>query len=185
MDPDVIASDGAARAGRRDARLAARAARRASLEEGQERGEFTPALDPEDIAATVVATVQGGYVLARAAARPRAFDSGVAGLLSLLASHPRAWSRRRSPAQAPGSHAMHAMQYEITLPADYDMGIIRHRVAPEAPPGRLPGPGLQGVRRPRARRRRLPGEPVRAVLPLASRPPAGMTGSSAAQGSAV
>ncbi|MFV0131136.1 DUF4865 family protein [Streptomyces sp. HMX112] len=24
---------------------------------------------------------------------------------------------------------MHAMQYEITLPADYDMGIIRHRVA--------------------------------------------------------
>ena len=24
---------------------------------------------------------------------------------------------------------MYAMQYEITLPADYDMGIIRHRVA--------------------------------------------------------
>ena len=24
---------------------------------------------------------------------------------------------------------MHAMQYEITLPADYDMGIIRDRVA--------------------------------------------------------
>lgn len=24
---------------------------------------------------------------------------------------------------------MHAMQYEITLPADYDMGVIRHRVA--------------------------------------------------------
>ncbi|MCW2914583.1 MAG: hypothetical protein JWN52_2651 [Actinomycetia bacterium] len=24
---------------------------------------------------------------------------------------------------------MHAMQYEITLPADYDMKIIRHRVA--------------------------------------------------------
>ena len=24
---------------------------------------------------------------------------------------------------------MHAMQYEIPLPADYDMGIIRHRVA--------------------------------------------------------
>ncbi|MBF5046080.1 DUF4865 family protein [Aggregicoccus sp. 17bor-14] len=24
---------------------------------------------------------------------------------------------------------MHAMQYELTLPADYDMGIIRHRVA--------------------------------------------------------
>lgn len=24
---------------------------------------------------------------------------------------------------------MHAMQYEITLPGDYDMGIIRHRVA--------------------------------------------------------
>lgn len=26
-------------------------------------------------------------------------------------------------------YAMHAMQYEITLPADYDMGIIRERVA--------------------------------------------------------
>lgn len=24
---------------------------------------------------------------------------------------------------------MHAMQYEITLPADYDMDVIRHRVA--------------------------------------------------------
>ena len=24
---------------------------------------------------------------------------------------------------------MHAMQYELTLPADYDMGVIRHRVA--------------------------------------------------------
>ena len=27
---------------------------------------------------------------------------------------------------------MHAMQYEITLPADYDMGIIRERVATRA-----------------------------------------------------
>lgn len=28
---------------------------------------------------------------------------------------------------------MHAMQYEITLPADYDMGIIRERVATKGP----------------------------------------------------
>lgn len=27
---------------------------------------------------------------------------------------------------------MHAMQYEITLPADYDMDVIRHRVATRA-----------------------------------------------------
>ena len=28
---------------------------------------------------------------------------------------------------------MQAMQYEITLPADYDMAIIRHRVATKGP----------------------------------------------------
>lgn len=39
---------------------------------------------------------------------------------------------------------MHAMQYEITLPADYDMGIVHERVAAR---GRLldafPGLGLK------------------------------------------
>jgi hypothetical protein len=36
------------------------------------------------VAATIVATVQGGYVLARASGSPAAFDAGVRGLLALL-----------------------------------------------------------------------------------------------------
>ena len=59
------------------------------VEEGQEQGQFAPSLDGEAIAATVVATVQGGYVLARAAGSPGAFDAGVRGLLSLLAPQQR------------------------------------------------------------------------------------------------
>ncbi|MEV0321136.1 TetR/AcrR family transcriptional regulator [Streptomyces sp. NPDC050658] len=54
------------------------------VQEGVERGEFAASLDPRAIAATVVATVQGGYVLARASGSPDAFEAGVRGLLSLL-----------------------------------------------------------------------------------------------------
>ncbi|MEU3183782.1 TetR/AcrR family transcriptional regulator [Streptomyces sp. NPDC006923] len=61
------------------------------VEEGLERGEFTPGLDAEEIASAILATVQGGYVLARASGSPAAFDSGVRGLLALLApNRPRA-----------------------------------------------------------------------------------------------
>ncbi|MEU1019101.1 TetR/AcrR family transcriptional regulator [Streptomyces sp. NPDC005898] len=83
MDPDVIASDElrapvtATLDWLRD-RLAG------ILEEGRERGEFTSALDAREIASTVVATVQGGYVLARSAGSPAAFDAAVRGLLALL-----------------------------------------------------------------------------------------------------
>ncbi|MEV4973812.1 TetR/AcrR family transcriptional regulator [Streptomyces scopuliridis] len=55
------------------------------VQEGLERGEFAAGLDPAEIASTVVATVQGGYVLARASGSPAAFDAGVRGLLALLA----------------------------------------------------------------------------------------------------
>ncbi|MFE3143397.1 TetR/AcrR family transcriptional regulator [Streptomyces scopuliridis] len=55
------------------------------VQEGLERGEFTAGLDPAEIASTIVATVQGGYVLARASGSPAAFDAGVRGLLALLA----------------------------------------------------------------------------------------------------
>ncbi|MET7700669.1 MULTISPECIES: TetR/AcrR family transcriptional regulator [unclassified Streptomyces] len=55
------------------------------VEEGQEQGQFATSLDGEEIAATIVATVQGGYVLARASGNAAAFDTGVRGLLSLLA----------------------------------------------------------------------------------------------------
>ncbi|QJS99931.1 TetR/AcrR family transcriptional regulator [Streptomyces asoensis] len=87
MDPEVIASDELRepvdetidRIRERIAHL---------VEEGKEQGQFGAGLDGEAIAATVVATVQGGYVLARASGSPTAFDAGVRGLLSLLAPRP-------------------------------------------------------------------------------------------------
>lgn len=57
------------------------------VEEGREQGQFAASLDGEEIAAAVLATVQGGYVLARASGSPAAFDTAVRGLLSLLAPH--------------------------------------------------------------------------------------------------
>lgn len=41
--------------------------------------------DAKDVAATVVATLQGGYVLARAADDPAAFDRAISGVCTLLA----------------------------------------------------------------------------------------------------
>ncbi|WP_394818445.1 TetR/AcrR family transcriptional regulator [Streptomyces griseus] len=58
----------------------------AIVQEGVDAGEFTPGTDPGPVAAAVVATVQGGYVLARASGSPAAFDGAVEGLLSLLAA---------------------------------------------------------------------------------------------------
>lgn len=54
------------------------------LQQGQQSGELDPAVDPTDIAAAVVATLQGGYVLARAAASTRPFEHAVSGALVLL-----------------------------------------------------------------------------------------------------
>ncbi|MEV5941154.1 DUF4865 family protein [Streptomyces sp. NPDC051994] len=58
---------------------------------------------------------------------------------------------------------MHAMQYEITLPADYDMGIIRKRVATR---GHLlddfPGLGLKAY----LMRERSAGSPVNSYAPF-------------------
>ncbi|WP_181140664.1 TetR/AcrR family transcriptional regulator [Streptomyces sp. Ru62] len=84
MDPDVIASE-ELRAPV-DATIAAIRERIAGIvEEGKQQGQFAPGLDGGEIAAAVLATVQGGYVLARASGSPAAFDAGVRGLLSLLA----------------------------------------------------------------------------------------------------
>ncbi|MGW7088240.1 DUF4865 family protein [Streptomyces sp. NPDC054871] len=59
---------------------------------------------------------------------------------------------------------MHAMQYEITLPADYDMGIIRHRVATK---GHLLDdyPGL-GAKAYLIRERGVDGSPVNQYAPF-------------------
>ncbi|MEV4755106.1 TetR/AcrR family transcriptional regulator [Micromonospora sp. NPDC049559] len=57
------------------------------LAEGRDRGEFGPALDPATTAATVVAVLQGGYVLARAADSTAPFEQAITGVLNLLAAH--------------------------------------------------------------------------------------------------
>ncbi|MFF7440242.1 TetR family transcriptional regulator C-terminal domain-containing protein [Streptomyces sp. NPDC008122] len=88
MDPEVVA-DPELRApveevlGRVRGRLAE------VVREGLDSGELSGGLDPEEIAATVLATVQGGYVLARATGSPAPFDTAVRGLLALLAPTPR------------------------------------------------------------------------------------------------
>ncbi|MEV6167025.1 TetR/AcrR family transcriptional regulator [Streptomyces sp. NPDC051954] len=84
MDPDVVSSP-ELRAPVDDTLDWLRERIAGIVEEGQEQGQFAPSLDGEEIAAAIVATVQGGYVLARASASPAAFDTGVRGLLSLLA----------------------------------------------------------------------------------------------------
>ncbi|MEU7723392.1 TetR/AcrR family transcriptional regulator [Streptomyces tibetensis] len=87
MDPDVIAS--AELRAPVDETLDWLRGRIAGIvEEGKVQGQFAAGLDAEEIAAAVVATVQGGYVLARASGSPAAFDAGVRGLLSLLAPRP-------------------------------------------------------------------------------------------------
>ncbi|MEU6862373.1 TetR/AcrR family transcriptional regulator [Streptomyces sp. NPDC046876] len=57
------------------------------LAEGRERGELDAALDPQATAATVVAVLQGGYVLARAADSVQPFDQAIGGVLGLLAAY--------------------------------------------------------------------------------------------------
>ncbi|MEU8171435.1 TetR/AcrR family transcriptional regulator [Microbispora hainanensis] len=57
------------------------------LAEGRDRGELHAGLDPGATAATIVAVLQGGYVLARAAGTPEPFHQAIEGVLALL-SHP-------------------------------------------------------------------------------------------------
>ncbi|MFD5741756.1 TetR/AcrR family transcriptional regulator [Streptomyces massasporeus] len=84
MDPDVIASP-ELRAPVDETLDWLRGRIAGIVEEGKAQGQFAPGLDAGEIAAAVVATVQGGYVLARASGSPAVFDAGVRGLLSLLA----------------------------------------------------------------------------------------------------
>lgn len=53
--------------------------------EGKENGEFPASVAPERLAATIVATLQGGYVLARAAGSEEPFELAIEGLLELIA----------------------------------------------------------------------------------------------------
>lgn len=84
MDPEVIASEELR--GPVDETIAWLRGRLAEIvQEGLDQGEFDPRLVPDDIAASIVATVQGGYVLARASGSTEAFDAAARGLLALLA----------------------------------------------------------------------------------------------------
>jgi TetR/AcrR family transcriptional regulator, transcriptional repressor for nem operon len=56
------------------------------LAEGRQSGELRADLDVDATAATIAAVVQGGYVLARAAGDPEAFDRAADGALGLLAT---------------------------------------------------------------------------------------------------
>ncbi|MFE9017401.1 TetR/AcrR family transcriptional regulator [Streptomyces sp. NPDC007808] len=85
MDPEVMASD-TLRAPVDETLDWLRERLAGIVEEGREQGLFASGLDSEEVAATIVATVQGGYVLARASGSPAAFDTGVRGLLALLSS---------------------------------------------------------------------------------------------------
>ncbi|MFD3651807.1 TetR/AcrR family transcriptional regulator [Streptomyces sp. NPDC058620] len=88
MDPDVVARDDL-RAPVDETLTWLRGRLAGIVQEGVDQGEFAPEIVPEEIAAAMVATVQGGYVLARASGSPAAFDAAVAGLLALLTSrHP-------------------------------------------------------------------------------------------------
>lgn len=59
----------------------------AIVAEGIADGELSSALDPVITSAAIVATLQGGYVLARAADDPEAFRQAVEGILALLSAH--------------------------------------------------------------------------------------------------
>ena len=54
------------------------------INHGIEQGEFPQELNGRELAALVVSTVQGGYVLARATQDPVSFDAAVEGAIALL-----------------------------------------------------------------------------------------------------
>ncbi|MEU6172998.1 TetR/AcrR family transcriptional regulator [Streptantibioticus parmotrematis] len=87
MDPDVVASP-ELRAPVEELFTWLRGRLTALVAEGQASGEFAPGLDPADTAAAIAATLQGGYVLARASESVEPFDRAVSGILALLGPTP-------------------------------------------------------------------------------------------------
>lgn len=86
QDPDVMA-DQALRGPVDDTFAWLRGRLTDVLAEGRERGELAAGLDPSATASTVVAVLQGGYVLARAADSTEPFRQAVTGVLALLDNH--------------------------------------------------------------------------------------------------
>lgn len=56
----------------------------AAAAEGVASGELPEHVDPDELAETVLAVVQGGYVLARAEGSPAPFDRAIAGAVALI-----------------------------------------------------------------------------------------------------
>lgn len=83
QDPEVVASDELrAPVEETFAWLTGRLA--GLVAQAQAAGEVAAGLDPDETAAALLAALQGGYVLARAAATPEPFDRAVGGALALL-----------------------------------------------------------------------------------------------------
>jgi len=88
MDPDVM-SDQELRRPVEDAFAAVRRRLAEVLAEGRETGELDPSIDPAATATALVAVLQGGYVLARAADSAETYTQAVEGMLALIASSSR------------------------------------------------------------------------------------------------
>ncbi|WAL69063.1 TetR/AcrR family transcriptional regulator [Amycolatopsis cynarae] len=86
QDPDVMA-DPALRAPVEETFAWLRDRLTRVLDAGRDAGELDRALDPAATAATIVAVLQGGYVLARASGTTDSFGQAVSGVLALLAGH--------------------------------------------------------------------------------------------------
>jgi AcrR family transcriptional regulator len=84
MDPDVMA-DQELRRPVEDAFAAVHRRLVEVLEQGRENGELDPSVDPGTTATALVAVLQCGYVLARAAGSPDTYTQAVEGVLALLA----------------------------------------------------------------------------------------------------
>lgn len=83
QDPEVLANE-ALRRPVADAFAQVRRALVEVIQDGQVRGELASSVDADDLAATIVSTLQGGYVLARADVDEQRFHAAIRGLLGLL-----------------------------------------------------------------------------------------------------
>jgi TetR/AcrR family transcriptional repressor of nem operon len=88
MDPDVMA-DTELRRSVESAFALVRERLAAVLDQGRVTGELDPSVDPAAVATALVAVLQGGYVLARAAGSTDTYAQAVEGALELLASRTR------------------------------------------------------------------------------------------------
>lgn len=79
------------------------AAIRSGLEQQQAAGELSAGADPAALATAVLASVQGGLVLAQARRQPAALRAALDGALALVDAHRPALENR--PARRPGSGA--------------------------------------------------------------------------------